>query len=167
MNQAWVLRTVLERMRREADDKFPLETGGLLIGYRSADDADVVVTDIVGPGPNAIHRATRYVPDYAYHRQEMSRIFNTSNGMATYLGDWHSHPGSRPHLSACDRRALRNIARFPENYIAWPIMVVLGGGGGRNEGAWTAAAWRIIPLAPARLWSRWEYLRLGLREYEE
>lgn len=154
-------------MRLEADDKAPLETGGMLIGYCSADDADVVVTDMVGPGPNAIHRKSSFVPDYAYHREEIRRIYDESRGMLTYLGDWHSHPDALPYLSADDKRALRNIAFFRENYIDRPIMLVLGSEDGRNEDGWTAAVWRIAPRIRRLLWPRWEYLCLELRQYEE
>lgn len=166
MKRAWVLRTALDRMRQEADAKFPLETGGMLIGYCSADDADVVVTGMVGPGPNAIHRRSRFVPDYTYHHQEIKRIYDDSCGMITYLGDWHSHPKDHPYLSMYDRRALRNIARFPENYVERPVMLVLGGiDDGRQDG-WTAAAWRISPLKRL-LWPLWEYLRLEIHQYED
>lgn len=120
------------------------------------------MTDMVGPGPNALHRKWRFTPDYAYHRDEMRRIYDESFGLVTYLGDWHSHPDACPHLSGSDRRALRNIARFPDNYVECPVMLILGS---KNKN-WTPAAWGISRSAPCSLWARWAYLGLEICEYQ-
>ena len=163
MKQVWILREVLDRIQHEAECKAPLETGGLLIGYRSADDDHVVVTDMIGPGPNAKHRKWTYRPDYGFHREEISRIFDESGGMHTYLGDWHSHPTAPSYLSLLDKRALRNIARFPENYIDRPTMLVLGRA---INGEWTPEVWRISPLLHKFPWTRWDYVPLEITIFD-
>lgn len=40
----------------------PWETGGMLMGY-VADNGDYVVTQLIGPGPNAKHSRYRFLPD--------------------------------------------------------------------------------------------------------
>lgn len=163
MKQVWIWRNVLDLIQREAEYKSPLETGGLLIGYRSVDDDHVVVTDMVGPGPNAKHWKWTYRPDYDFHRKEISRIFDEDGGMHTYLGDWHSHPTASPYLSTLDKRALRNIARFPDNYIDRPIMLIVGRG---IDGDWVPGVWRISPLLPLFPWARWEYVPLEITLFD-
>lgn len=162
MKRCWIQKLVLERILHEAVSKFPLETGGLLIGYCAGDDNDAIILDMVGPGPNAKHRRWTYRPDYSFHREECDRIFKEREGMLTYLGDWHSHPGSIPYLSFLDKRALRNIARYPDNYMDRPIMLVIG----ENSGNWSPSVWRIAPLKNRFPWSRWEYVPLEINVYE-
>lgn len=38
----------------------PLETGGILVGYRS--HTAIAVTHIIGPGPGATHESTAFEP---------------------------------------------------------------------------------------------------------
>lgn len=166
MKQVWLQHSVFDRIQHEADSKAPLETGGLLIGYCSADDDHVVVTDMVGPGPAAKHRKGTYRPDYSYHRREMNRIFVESRGMLTYVGDWHSHPSASSYLSFLDKRALRNIASFPDNYINRPIMMVLGGTDTGHFTEWTLGIWRISPQVHKFPWSRWEYVPIEITVFD-
>lgn len=166
MKRAWISQSVLVRIRQEAEKKAPLETGGLLIGYVSTDDDDVVITDMIGPGPRAKHLKWTFRPDYIHHRKEVARIFDESEGDLTYLGDWHSHPSAPSYLSFLDKHALRNIARFPGNHINRPIMMVLGGVDREKRCVWTPCVWRISPITPKFLWLGWEYIPLDFIVFE-
>lgn len=156
---------MLDAIQAEAESKSPLETGGLLAGYVSANDEEMVVTDIVGPGPKAKHRTWTFQPDYDYHRREIKRIFGESDRAVTYLGDWHSHPGALSYMSLLDKRALRNIARFTGNYIDRPIMLVLGSVNHEKMHRWTTRVWRISPLTHKSPWLRWEYIEQEIVEF--
>ncbi|QXE85558.1 Mov34/MPN/PAD-1 family protein [Geomonas nitrogeniifigens] len=134
--------TALEKL---AEEKGPQETGGLLVGYFSGDDKDVVITGITGPGPKAQHGRHSFCPDYASDRVEMERIFEKSDGLAWYLGDWHTHPTGHAYLSFLDRKALKSIAKFEGNFVPRPIMLILGRGGGGTS-SWVPRAWRIYRL---------------------
>ncbi len=167
MKLAWILCSVLDQIRNEAESKAPLETGGILVGYWSADNNNVVVTDMVGPGPRAEHRKLTYKPDYSFHQQEMNRIYHEEGGTSMYLGDWHSHPGSSSHLSFLDKRTLRNIARFPGNYIDRPIMLVLGGTSKSEFAKWTPGIWIISPKLSIFSWRIWDYVSIEVREFDQ
>lgn len=112
-------------MGEEAKGRRPLETGGVLLGYRVS-QTEAVVTGAIGPGPSAIHRADGFSPDAAYQETELAARFESSDGRETYLGDWHSHPGSAPLPSRKDRRTLKRIAREPDAYCPTPIMLIAG-----------------------------------------
>src|SRR3546814_16291233 len=90
-------------MVAEADRKFPLETGGILVGY-FAENGDPVVCAALGPGPHAIHWRKRFTPDHACQCTQLDDIYDQSSGSNTYLGDWHTHPHGVPQLSWLDRR---------------------------------------------------------------
>lgn len=125
-------------MRAEAAQWAPLETGGILLGYVSAED-DVVVSTVIGAGPKAKHYRHRYEHDAEFERSEASRLYMRSGAPDFYLGDWHTHPGARARMSWTDRRTLADIFKRKEAIEA-PITLILG------EPSWTPFAWRCQRL---------------------
>lgn len=140
--KAWVSRSAIEAMFREADRSYPCETGGVLMGYWAGCDTDVVVTQVVGPGPYAMHDETSFVPDEQFHEMEIARIYAESGRLHTYLGDWHSHPATAAYLSKLDRKTLKRIAAHTAARTLFPVMAVLGGGS-----PWDIRIWRYVPRA--------------------
>lgn len=131
-------------MRELATRRAPLETGGILLGYE-ADDQQVVVTAIIGPGPNAKHRRFRFRPDYDDQQHRLEAHFARTNGRETYLGDWHTHPFGDCALSWLDQRVLLRIANARSSGTARPIMVVLADGNPN----WNIYARRVVSIRKA------------------
>lgn len=126
------------------------------MGYSEPASARTVVCESVGPGPRAVHRRTRFLPDHQYHEQEAARIYLASGRIVSYLGDWHSHPRGSLALSVTDRRTLGRIARAPAARAPQPIMIVLAGSSLAtiNESSdadeqWRGRAWQLLDL-PSR-----------------
>lgn len=140
--KAWVSRYAIGAMFREADRSYPYETGGVLMGYWTGRVGDSVVTQVVGPGPHAMHDETSFVPDSEFHEMEIARIYEESGRLHTYLGDWHSHPTSAAYLSKLDRTTLRRIATHTPARAPFPVMAVLGGGP-----PWDIKMWQYMPRA--------------------
>lgn len=120
---AWVDKDILELARVESDLWCPKETGGALMGYWS--DQNVVITDIIGPGPDAVHKRYSFTPDDHWHAKEIARIYRESGRITTYLGDWHSHPFGTPGLSINDLITLFRLARYKPARTPRPIMGIL------------------------------------------
>jgi integrative and conjugative element protein (TIGR02256 family) len=125
--KVWIAFQVWDAIVAESNRAFPLETGGLLMGYSEPASARTVIRESVGPGPRAVHRRTRFLPDHRYHEREVARIYADSGRIISYLGDWHSHPRGTLALSVTDRRTLGRIARTPTARAPRPIMMVLAG----------------------------------------
>jgi integrative and conjugative element protein (TIGR02256 family) len=123
----WIEKAAYSIMQKLADSHFPLETGGMLLGYLGG-NGEAVVTNIIGPGPNAVHGRFRFVPDGEYQQAALEKAFWGSEGQETYLGDWHTHPKGNPVPSYFDKRTLAKIAKEPASGIAKPIMAILGYG---------------------------------------
>ncbi len=119
-------RELWDSLEREASSRAPNESGGVLLGYW-ADPHQVVVTNAVGPGPRASHTRTHFRPDYAYQENEIARVYTASGFRLTYLGDWHSHPGGAPHMSAKDRQTLKRIASFEPARAPKALLAILAG----------------------------------------
>lgn len=115
-------------MMREARRAEPLETGGLLVGYRAADLEQIVVTAVVGPGPAARHQRLQFAPDQEWQAKLVARLYELSGRRHTYLGDWHTHPGGAPRPSRKDQRVARLIAGAPAARVPEPIMLIVGQG---------------------------------------
>lgn len=129
----WIEKQALAAMLREASLRHPLESGGVLFGWRSG--GDKVVIDVSGPGPQALHGRYRFLPDHDWQVAQIRQRFTCSNGAIDYLGDWHSHPDGVAATSSEDQATLRRISRcVPE-----PVMLILAGKFDAN--AWTMGCW--------------------------
>jgi integrative and conjugative element protein (TIGR02256 family) len=126
-------------MFHEARRAYPLETGGVLVGY-VAENHEPVVQHLVGPGLAARHRRHRFHPDHDWQCRRLDELFEASAGQAVYLGDWHTHPDGSPQMSWLDKRTLRGIARHRQAELSRPLMLI--GGGGRETWDWTAHRYR-------------------------
>jgi integrative and conjugative element protein (TIGR02256 family) len=124
---AWVRSNVHASLLVQAAEHAPNETGGILLGYRVS-PAEIVITDAIGPGPDADHRRTGFDPDADWQAAELARRYDATNRRVHYLGDWHTHPGGTSTLSRTDRRTLREIARHRDARCPHPVMAVLAGG---------------------------------------
>jgi integrative and conjugative element protein (TIGR02256 family) len=148
---AWVRASALSDMIAEADKWSPRETGGILIGYWSNRFSDVVVTNIIGPGPRAVHCKTSFQPDHDYQDIEVARLYLLSGRVHTYIGDWHTHPGATPEMSRADRRTLARIAQSPGARAPVPIMGILGGDKSWRLAVWKTGGTRWVVQRPERL----------------
>ena len=142
----WLPVQLGSALAAEANDKHPLETGGVLLGYRTDDEQHLVVTHVVGPGPRAVHAKDRYVPDHAHHTSEVARLHAATSRGIDYLGDWHTHPGAAPYMSRKDAATLRRIAAAKAARAPRPVMLILGRGPD-----WELAAW-LGELPPRCVW---------------
>lgn len=118
----WLSKQVAQVMHREGRRWAPLETGGLLLGWR--DGGDRIVAGLIGPGDKAVHAGHAFEPDHEFQIEELARVFARTNGDLDYLGDWHTHPAGHVEMSRRDRRTLRAIGRT----VGDALMVILAPG---------------------------------------
>jgi integrative and conjugative element protein (TIGR02256 family) len=125
--KVWLTDAVLEAMVAEARGTEPLESGGVLLGWQDGQGMELVVARIVGPGPRAVHRRTRFSPDDDWQREQIADAYVASGRTVSYLGDWHSHPGGGDTPSRRDERTARRIARSRSARARRPVMLILSG----------------------------------------
>lgn len=138
LERLWISATVLETVAAEAEAWAPDETGGVLMGYEA--EGGLVVTRLVGGGPNAVRSANGFAPDEQFQLAEIGRIYEESGRINTFIGDWHSHPGGSPFYSNLDRHAMRTVSRSETARCPRPLMMILG-----CQDEWEAVAWRYTP----------------------
>lgn len=145
--QIWFDRGCLRQIEDEAAAKATDETGGILLGYAVDDRAQApvfVVTHVLGPGPNAVHKPASFVPDAAWQEMELARAYADSGRTLAYLGDWHTHPGGSPRPSSQDVSTLGTIARCQEARCRNPVMLIVGGTLSAPRTAWAAVCLRRV-----------------------
>jgi integrative and conjugative element protein (TIGR02256 family) len=151
----WLPEEVAAACGADADLHYPLEGGGVLLGYRVADE--LVVTAVIGGGSAALRTRTSYRPDVKWQNAQIAKHYERSGRRDEYLGDWHSHPDTETaYLSSDDRAVLRRIIRTPQARCPNPVMGVLAGG----RFNWRMSAWS------AELRQRWFGSRLVLQPLE-
>jgi integrative and conjugative element protein (TIGR02256 family) len=144
----WLAAAALALMLAEASSREPLETGGMLLGWQGDEDGSgIVIARVLGPGPRATHRRTRFVPDGRWQRRELAEAYERSGRVLRYVGDWHSHPGGGSTPSARDLRTAKKIARKRSARAPAPLTLILAGS---SEREWRPRAHRLIEgrLAP-------------------
>jgi integrative and conjugative element protein (TIGR02256 family) len=160
MTTIWIAESVVEEMLRESEHSYPDETGGLLVGYWSAQADQAVVTDAVGPGPRSVHGRGHFAPDYDFHDSEVARLYTASDGALTYLGDWHSHGSAAPYLSIKDRHTLHGIGTDPGSGAPRALMAVWGDGPD-----WRFRVWEYRRTRFPRLTYAWSAVECEVRSY--
>jgi integrative and conjugative element protein (TIGR02256 family) len=139
LETAWINQSALREIVSECERSLPNETGGCLIGYWA--DKEIVIAEMIGPGPNAVHGERHFEPDHEWQVSEIATRYERSNFTHTYLGDWHSHPQRPSVLSLRDMRTLRRIASYGPARAPIPIMGIIGGGD-----PWSVRIWYLETL---------------------
>jgi len=110
-----------EAMRAESQQRYPRETGGILIGSVEADCLHVI--HVVGPGPHAHHGVRRFVRDGNYAQQALDAHYIASVGQLDYIGEWHSHP-LQVGPSQQDRASLAWISANEAYHQEHPVLII-------------------------------------------
>lgn len=133
----WIGNSVLASCCADADEHFPLESGGVFLGYETGDA--VVITAMIPGGEQALRTRWAYAPDTDWQNARIAEHYERSGRLDTYLGDWHSHPGTeRAYLSGDDRAVLKKIIKSPDTRSQYPLMCVLAG----SVSNWEMHGWR-------------------------
>lgn len=88
----WLSDRVVADITGDARAAAPNETGGMLLGWENADRHEFVVLDYVCAGPGAVHTPTSFRPDAEWQQSRLDAAYQHSNGIVSFLGDWHVHP---------------------------------------------------------------------------
>ncbi|MFH1465457.1 MAG: Mov34/MPN/PAD-1 family protein [Pseudomonadota bacterium] len=108
------------------------ETGGILLGRRLKDSADVVIDQALPALQEDDRGFLSFIRGEA-HQRSVDRAWRDSMGVINYLGDWHTHPQRVPSPSGRDVQTWRRLASIQQEEHRPLFFFILG-----NEGisAW-------------------------------
>lgn len=119
--QLWIHRPVLERLLHLPAR--PWEVGGWLLGFWTADERAIFVTHATPPSGRGTPFGVK-ISGWG-HRERFNQAWEQSRGHVTFLGDWHTHPGSVATPSQRDRRAITQLARDPDFGTPRPLTAIV------------------------------------------
>lgn len=96
------------------------EQGGVFIGEIRSQH--IVITHVTEPGPHDLASRFGFVRKKRHHQAIVDKLWQTSGGYLTYLGEWHTHPEPHPSPSATDIASWKK--NLPHNQCS--IVAIIG-----------------------------------------
>jgi len=112
--------SVFNQIKKQAEDEYPNENGGMLAGRYSADRHTVYVEMLVVPVEKLTGRTS-----FVRNTIGMEKVWRklAKDGLR-YIGEWHSHPNGSTQYSSTDLSAMIDIEK--EVAIKNPILLIVG-----------------------------------------
>lgn len=123
-----VAEDVIALIEAECAESGDRETGGILMGFRVADDGRVAIVRATRPGPNATCEPTRFHRDVEYCQAELDASTAELGMRGRYVGEWHYHPAGPATPSGLDLLGLSQIAAQDEYAVEVPVMLLAAPG---------------------------------------
>lgn len=123
--RVWCSHKVQDDLCELAAEMAPLETGGCFAGYYARNSLDVVITDVIGPGPDAIHMRTRFISDRKFHDLVLANLWKRSKHIVRYVGDWHTHPQGSSNLSSVDKAFMKHALHSRYAYLKYSLVAIV------------------------------------------
>jgi proteasome lid subunit RPN8/RPN11 len=112
----------LERIRGLAAASIEQETGGILVGFNSGLNIEIILAS--DAGPNAQSSAAHFLRDTDYCRRYLTEQY-AKNG-TDYVGEWHSHVMSLRRLSSGDLQTVAGMFVDPDyDFLTFAIVLVV------------------------------------------
>ncbi|MCU1338031.1 MAG: hypothetical protein JWO19_3612 [Bryobacterales bacterium] len=113
---------VLEWLRRHRQTRTSQpEAGGQLFAVITG--TEIVVSDITGPRTTDKRFRLLYMPDRKLEQQEIDVRFERG---LHYVGDWHTHPESKPKPSYQDLQSMRECVTKSRHQLNAFLLVIAG-----------------------------------------
>ena len=124
------------------DYHFRIEKGGIIIGVLNPAEKQIIATDLTEPQKKDKCTAFTYKRAEYGHQERMDKLWEESQYVKTYLGEWHTHNQCIPKPSFGDRRNWIEISERKQN-SDWNFFVIIGT---QQIGVWTVKDGEIVQM---------------------
>lgn len=121
---------------------FKIESGGIIIGILNPAEKQIIATDLTEPQAKDKCTAVTYKRSEYGHQEIMDKLWEESQYIKTYLGEWHTHNQRIPQPSLIDRRNWMKISKRKQN-SEWIFFLIVGT---EQIGVWTISNGEIEQL---------------------
>lgn len=98
------------------------ESGGIVLGSIT-NDFRIIIRSIPKATNNKVSSKYSCVRDKQIAQKIINDSFQKSNGIVTYIGEWHTHPVDIPTYSSQDKKTLKE--QFSSNNIGTNFLLML------------------------------------------
>jgi len=119
-----IFQNVLDDIKIESKKWNDLETGGILIGHIFIPTQTIVITGQIEAPEDSERGKTKFNSGIKGLSEKLKSIENSSAGMITQLGTWHSHPNSSSNPSIID---LESKKKMYEDRNEMPTVCLING----------------------------------------
>lgn len=102
------------------DTKEKSEAGGILLGYRRASHLHITIATL--PQPTDLRQRHGFKRSPSHHQQVALRQWRTSRMTMDYLGEWHTHPESKPCPSSIDLTEWKKLYKVRPHSMVFAIL---------------------------------------------
>lgn len=103
------------------------ETGGILFGQIDDFLKVIWVTAASGPPPDSVASEHEFICGTRGVAARNAELTARTRGAASFIGMWHTHPGSIPQPSPTDRAAMGKLLGSPDFQGRQFLMMIIGG----------------------------------------
>ena len=116
----FICSSVVLHMLKHQQVRRAAEAGGQLFGRIT--DGSICVEEATGPRVNEVRSRYSYRPNRSQEQAEIDDFFRRD---LMFLGDWHTHPESKPKPSGTDLGSMQDcFARSRHNLSAFLLLIV-------------------------------------------
>ncbi len=101
------------------------ERGGAIAGYLGV-TGEWVIASVMRPSTRSRAGRSWFERDLYSAQQFVNRLFEESDGVQNYLGEWHTHPSETPVASELDYHMLNDLLNNSRLEIDFLIGIILG-----------------------------------------
>lgn len=125
------------------NNKFKIESGGILIGTLNHAMNKTTITDITEPQHEDCQTKFMFTRYEKGHQDIMDKLWKNSKYTKTYLGEWHTHNEASPIPSFVDKHNWIKISERDKNAQLLVFIII----GTREIRVWTVVHGEIISLS--------------------
>ena len=105
------------------------ESGGVLLGKKELNNDTYVISNITVPYIYDNSSKTSFIRNKDYTQQQINEIWEASNGIVNYIGEWHTHSVKDPIPSTTDNSLINQLYKDKTNVFQHFFMIILGNTG--------------------------------------
>lgn len=126
----WTIITnneLLKKMSAQRISKFPVETGGVLIGSHDMQRKVLYIVDTIPSPIDSVEWPTVYIRGCRGLEREIKNVSDVTANNLYYIGEWHSHPEGFSCLpSSDDKKAFLWLTDLMGDY-GFPALMIIAG----------------------------------------
>ena len=105
------------------------ESGGILFGKKQLNNDTYVISNVTVPSIYDRSSKTSFIRNKNCTQQQINEMWETSNGIVNYMGEWHTHSVNEPIPSITDKRLINQLYKDGTNVFRYFFMIILGNTG--------------------------------------